>query len=220
MNESHVLDRQIEVGATKAPPFVAARNITKNFGGAQALKGVSLDIVAGRSSRARRGEWCRQIDPHPHPRRAGAARCGHDRGRRPAGLDRNSASGHRTRHELHPPGIGLHSRHDRAAEHHARNSEALALRHGRLARDRPRCRADRRACRDYRAARRQREGPVHGRKLAHQHLSRARSKGAADRHGRADRFACRQARASDLFAIVRDLSRIGRVGPLCLASAR
>ncbi|MBL8895177.1 MAG: sugar ABC transporter ATP-binding protein [Rhizobiales bacterium] len=47
MNESHVLDRQDQAGATKAPPFVAARDITKNFGGAQALKGVSLDIVPG-----------------------------------------------------------------------------------------------------------------------------------------------------------------------------
>jgi len=47
LNESHVLDRQIEVGAATAPPFVAAREITKSFGGAQALKGVSLDIVPG-----------------------------------------------------------------------------------------------------------------------------------------------------------------------------
>lgn len=47
MNGSHVLDRQIEAGAAKAPPFVAARDITKNFGGAQALKGVTLDIVPG-----------------------------------------------------------------------------------------------------------------------------------------------------------------------------
>lgn len=47
MNESHVLDRQDQAGAAKAPPFVAAREITKNFGGAQALKGVSLDIVPG-----------------------------------------------------------------------------------------------------------------------------------------------------------------------------
>ncbi len=34
-------------GATRAPPFVVARDITKSFGGAQALKGVSLDIVPG-----------------------------------------------------------------------------------------------------------------------------------------------------------------------------
>jgi len=47
LNGSHVLDRQVEAGATKAPPFVAARDIAKNFGGAQALKGVSLDIVPG-----------------------------------------------------------------------------------------------------------------------------------------------------------------------------
>ncbi len=47
MNGSHVLDREIEVGAAPAPPFVAARDITKTFGGAQALKGVSLDIVPG-----------------------------------------------------------------------------------------------------------------------------------------------------------------------------
>jgi len=47
LNESHARDRQIEAGATKAPPFVVSRDITKNFGGAQALKGVSLDIVPG-----------------------------------------------------------------------------------------------------------------------------------------------------------------------------
>jgi ribose transport system ATP-binding protein len=47
LNGSHVLGREIEVGAAKAPPFVMARDITKSFGGAQALKGVSLDIVPG-----------------------------------------------------------------------------------------------------------------------------------------------------------------------------
>ena len=47
MNEGHVRDRKIEAGATMAPPFVLARDITKSFGGAQALKGVSLDIAPG-----------------------------------------------------------------------------------------------------------------------------------------------------------------------------
>ena len=47
MNESHVLDRQMEAGTAKAVPFVAARRITKSFGGAQALKGVSLDMLPG-----------------------------------------------------------------------------------------------------------------------------------------------------------------------------
>jgi len=47
LNESHVRDRHIEVGAATVPPFVAARAIAKSFGGAQALKGVSLDIVPG-----------------------------------------------------------------------------------------------------------------------------------------------------------------------------
>jgi ribose transport system ATP-binding protein len=47
LNESHVLDRKIEVGAATAPPFVVVREISKSFGGAQALKGVSLDIIPG-----------------------------------------------------------------------------------------------------------------------------------------------------------------------------
>jgi ribose transport system ATP-binding protein len=47
LSESRVLEAQIEAGATMAPPFVVARGITKSFGGAQALKGVTLDMVAG-----------------------------------------------------------------------------------------------------------------------------------------------------------------------------
>ncbi|MCB1498341.1 MAG: sugar ABC transporter ATP-binding protein [Bauldia sp.] len=35
------------MGTPQAPPFVVVRNVTKSFGGAQALKGVSLDIVPG-----------------------------------------------------------------------------------------------------------------------------------------------------------------------------
>ena len=33
--------------ASTAPPFLAARGITKSYGGAQALKGVSITIQAG-----------------------------------------------------------------------------------------------------------------------------------------------------------------------------
>jgi ribose transport system ATP-binding protein/rhamnose transport system ATP-binding protein len=47
LDESHVLDPQIEAGASAAPPFVVVREIAKSFGGAQALKGVSLDIMPG-----------------------------------------------------------------------------------------------------------------------------------------------------------------------------
>ena len=32
-------------GSPGGPPLLAARNIVKSFGGAQALKGVSLDIL-------------------------------------------------------------------------------------------------------------------------------------------------------------------------------
>ena len=34
-------------GTPVGPPLLAARNIVKSFGGAQALKGVSLDILPG-----------------------------------------------------------------------------------------------------------------------------------------------------------------------------
>ncbi len=46
MNEPNALDTQRRMGA-ETSPFVVARNITKSFGGAQALKGVSLDILPG-----------------------------------------------------------------------------------------------------------------------------------------------------------------------------
>lgn len=47
MNESDALDRQNESGTRLASPFVAVRGIRKSFGGAQALSGVSLDVVPG-----------------------------------------------------------------------------------------------------------------------------------------------------------------------------
>ena len=41
-------DPAIEVGTPKAPPFVVGeRHHARSFGGAQALKGVSLDIAPG-----------------------------------------------------------------------------------------------------------------------------------------------------------------------------
>ena len=47
MNEKHALEPQLRTGTPTASPFVVARSITKSFGGAQALKGVSLEIVPG-----------------------------------------------------------------------------------------------------------------------------------------------------------------------------
>ena len=40
------LDQQ-ETGKAKSPPFLVARDISKSFGGAKALRGVSLDILPG-----------------------------------------------------------------------------------------------------------------------------------------------------------------------------
>ncbi len=94
------------------------------------------------------------------------------------------------------------------------------VRAGRLARDRPRGRAGRGAGRHHGAALRQREGPVDGRELAHQHLPRADPQGAPDRHGRADGLAVGQPRARSCSGIIEDLSALRRRGALRLASAR
>jgi hypothetical protein len=40
-------------------------DVTKRYGSLRALDGVSLDLGHHRSSRT---QWCRQDDPHPHPR--------------------------------------------------------------------------------------------------------------------------------------------------------
>ena len=47
MNVTTALQSQEHQGAPTAPPLLAARDIVKSFGGAQALKGVSLDILPG-----------------------------------------------------------------------------------------------------------------------------------------------------------------------------
>ncbi len=46
MNDLNASDTQTRMG-TATSPFVVARDITKSFGGAKALKGVSIDIVPG-----------------------------------------------------------------------------------------------------------------------------------------------------------------------------
>ena len=112
------------MGAQTAPPFVVARDITKSFGGAQALKGVSLDIVAGEvhglvgANGAGKSTLIRILAGLVQPDRGTIEVDG-----RPVSIE-TPHQRDRTRHEFHPPGTGLHPRHDRASEHHARHSEA------------------------------------------------------------------------------------------------
>jgi ribose transport system ATP-binding protein len=47
LNHTHALEPQPRTGTPAAPPFVVVRNVTKSFGGAKALKGVSLEIAPG-----------------------------------------------------------------------------------------------------------------------------------------------------------------------------
>lgn len=47
LTETLIREPQRQTGAPAASPFVAARNVTKSFGGAQALRDVSIEIVPG-----------------------------------------------------------------------------------------------------------------------------------------------------------------------------
>ena len=84
-------------GTPVGPPLLAARNIVKSFGGAQALKGVSLDILPGEvhglvgANGAGKSTLIRILAGLVEPR------FGRHRDRRQAGLDRDAAPVDRTR---------------------------------------------------------------------------------------------------------------------------
>ncbi len=73
--------------ASKPGPRLRMRGIRKSFGNVEALRGVDLDVAAGRDHGARRRQRRRQVDPDQDARRRARRRRGRGRDRRRAGRD-------------------------------------------------------------------------------------------------------------------------------------
>ena len=121
-------------GRLRRPHSFRRSRSAKSYGGAQALRGVSLSIVPGEvhglvgANGAGKSTLIKVLAGLTEPDGGEIVVDG-----QPTAIG-YAASRQRARHELHPSGAGLRAGHDRAREHHARPAQEDALRHGRLAR--------------------------------------------------------------------------------------